>query len=67
VWIRAGSASFPRRNRVIAALATLTIVVEAGGAKRGLITAGTALDIGRDVGPCPVPSSHHSTSDRTGC
>lgn len=62
---RAGPASFPRRNRVIAALARLTIVVEAGERSGALITAEHALDLGRDVGavPGPVESPQHVGSN----
>ncbi len=40
---------FPRRNRVMAALADAIVVVEAGERSGSLITADHALDIGRDV------------------
>jgi DNA processing protein len=42
--------SFPQRNRIIAALAKVTIVVEAPIRSGALITAGCARDLGRDVG-----------------
>lgn len=52
---RANAGSFPRRNRVIAALASVTIVVEAGATSGALITAGHALDLGRVVAAVPGP------------
>ena len=52
---RAARASFPRRNRLIAALAQLTIVVEAGEGSGALITAEHASDLGRDVAAVPGP------------
>ncbi len=45
--------TFPRRNRIIAALADVTVVVEAGRASGALITSDCALDLGRMVAAVP--------------
>lgn len=44
---------FPARNRIIAALAQATVIVEAGERSGSLITAGLAADLGRDVAAVP--------------
>ncbi|MGQ0640025.1 MAG: DNA-processing protein DprA [Gemmatimonadaceae bacterium] len=58
---RAFEGSFPRRNRLIAALARAVIVTEAPVKSGALITSSIAGDIGRDVGVVPgnidVPAS----------
>ena len=44
---------FPARNRIIAALASITVVVEAGARSGALLTAACARELGRPVGAVP--------------
>jgi DNA processing protein len=46
---------FPRRNRLISALARVTVVIEAAQGSGTLITVGTALAQGKDVMAVPGP------------
>jgi DNA processing protein len=52
---RANGGSFPKRNRIIAALAKTTIVVEAPHRSGALITASWASDLNCAVGAVPGP------------
>jgi DNA processing protein len=47
--------TFPARNRIMAALAGMTVVVEAAKRSGSLITADLAADLGRDLGAVPGP------------
>jgi DNA processing protein len=47
--------TFPRRNRLVAALGLATLVVEAGNRSGALITARIAMELGRDVLVIPGP------------
>ncbi|MFN8151956.1 MAG: DNA-processing protein DprA [Solirubrobacterales bacterium] len=46
---------FPARNRLMAAMASITVVVEAAERSGSLITAEMAIDCGRQVGAVPGP------------
>jgi len=47
--------TFPARNRIMAALAGMTVVVEGAERSGSLITADLAADLGRDLGAVPGP------------
>lgn len=47
--------SFPERNRIIAAVASVTIVVEAGVKSGALITSTRAFELGRTIAAVPGP------------
>ena len=47
--------TFPARNRIMAALGGMTLVVEAKRKSGSLITAAMAADIGREIGAMPAP------------
>ena len=53
--MRAHKGAFPKRNRIIAALAPVTIVIEAGFRSGALNTASQALELGRVVAAVPGP------------
>lgn len=58
--------AFPKRNRIIAALSELLIVIEAGDRSGALITSRIAVELGRTVAavPGPIDSPRHTGSNR---
>jgi DNA processing protein len=64
---RAFRGCFPRRNRIIAALASVTIVVEAGVKSGALDTADRALQLGRTVAAVPGPIDAPQSEGSNGC
>jgi len=52
---RPAAHQFPRRNRIVAALADAVLIVQAGWKSGARITASHAADIGVDVLACPGP------------
>ncbi len=64
--VAAAKHRFPERNRLIAALAARTVVIQAGDRSGALRTADIALEMGREVFevPGPVTSIHHRGSNR---
>ncbi|HEY7949707.1 MAG TPA: DNA-processing protein DprA [Solirubrobacterales bacterium] len=53
---------FPARNRIMAALAGMTVVVEAAQRSGSLITADLAADLGRDLGAVPGPVNSRASA-----
>lgn len=66
VGTRPVKGAFPRRNRIIAALSDLLVVIEAGDRSGALITANHALDLGRPIAavPGPIDSPRHVGSNQ---
>ena len=52
-WVKPEREHFPARNRIVAMLSDLTIVVESNASGGSMITAGMAHDLGRKLGACP--------------
>jgi DNA processing protein len=63
---RPESWSFPVRNRIMAALAAMTVVVEAAEPSGSLITARKALELGRELGAVPGPVTSRSSEGTNG-
>jgi DNA processing protein len=54
--------TFPARNRIMAAMAGMTVVVEAAQRSGSLITADLAADLGRDLGAVPGPVNSRASA-----
>lgn len=54
--------TFPARNRIMAAIAGMTVVVEAAQRSGSLITADLAADLGRDLGAVPGPVNSRASA-----
>jgi len=58
--------TFPARNRIMAALAGMTVVVEAATRSGSLITTDLAADLGRDLGAVPGPVNSRASAGPNG-
>jgi DNA processing protein len=54
--------TFPARNRIMAALGGMTVVVEAARRSGSLITTDLAADLGRDLGAVPGPVTSRASA-----
>lgn len=54
--------TFPARNRILAALAGMTVVVEAAERSGSLLTADLAAEFGRDLGAVPGPVTSRASA-----
>lgn len=54
--------AFPARNRIMAAIAGMTVVIEAALRSGSLITADLAADLGRDLGAVPGPVNSRASA-----
>jgi DNA processing protein len=54
--------TFPARNRIVAALAGMTVVVEAASSSGSLLSAEFATDFGREVGAVPGPVTSRASA-----
>lgn len=54
--------TFPARNRIVAGLCAMTVVVEAAERSGSLITANLAADLGRELGAVPGPVSSRASA-----
>jgi DNA processing protein len=54
--------TFPARNRIMAAIAGMTVVIEAAARSGSLITADLAADLGRDLGAVPGPVNSRASA-----
>ena len=61
-WVTPEREHFPARNRIVAMLAEMTLVVESDVSGGSIITANMAHEAGRKVGACPGRGGDRSTA-----
>ncbi|PPK87573.1 DNA processing protein [Neolewinella xylanilytica] len=61
-WVKPEREHFPARNRIVAMMGEMTLVVESDVSGGSIITANMAHELGRKVGACPGRGGDRSTA-----